>query len=173
MAPVLAICFMSRMEEPVLARTPLMYCEYVDCCSDCCTTASTHSESDECFQLLSRLSPHIRFTRNSKERLASYLNTWIKVPKGTFSLKWFLKARSKNGPIQATSVPVLRAWNAASLYALVKKSDKSHCEWLQILAHLITLYGCMSWCRELMWGCFEHVSNNATACSRQMRTEVV
>ena len=49
LAPVLAVCFMSKIEEPVLARSPLMYCRYID---DCCIITSTQSEMDECFRIL-------------------------------------------------------------------------------------------------------------------------
>ncbi|EYC10589.1 hypothetical protein Y032_0054g2445 [Ancylostoma ceylanicum] len=55
LAPVLAICFMSRIEAPVLARLPIMYCRYID---DCCIITSTQFEMDECFNILNQQSQY-------------------------------------------------------------------------------------------------------------------
>ncbi|VDL75157.1 unnamed protein product [Nippostrongylus brasiliensis] len=76
LAPVLAICFMSRIEEPVLARLPLMYCRYID---DCFIITSTQSEMDECFRILNQQSQHIKLTRETpSDGWLPYLNTQVK-----------------------------------------------------------------------------------------------
>ncbi|EYB97637.1 hypothetical protein Y032_0139g2134 [Ancylostoma ceylanicum] len=62
LAPVLAICFMGRIGEPLPLRRPLLYCRYID---DCCVIASTQSEMDECFRLLNEQSQHIKLTRET------------------------------------------------------------------------------------------------------------
>lgn len=62
LAPVPAVCFMSRVEQPVLDRSPLMYCRYID---DCCIVTSTQSEMDECFRLMNEQSQYIRLTRET------------------------------------------------------------------------------------------------------------
>uniref|UniRef100_A0A7I5ECJ5 Reverse transcriptase domain-containing protein n=1 Tax=Haemonchus contortus TaxID=6289 RepID=A0A7I5ECJ5_HAECO len=56
LAPVLAICFMSRVERPVIARMPIMYCRYID---DCCVVTSTQQEMDELFDILNRQSQYL------------------------------------------------------------------------------------------------------------------
>ncbi|XGW13260.1 hypothetical protein V3C99_013695 [Haemonchus contortus] len=101
LAPVLAICFMSRIEEPVLARLPLMYCRYID---DCCIVTSTQSEMDECFRIMNKQSPYIRLTREiPQDGWIPYLNTQIKVSSGVVHAKWYRKRSSKNILIHATS----------------------------------------------------------------------
>ncbi|EYB96048.1 hypothetical protein Y032_0154g3010 [Ancylostoma ceylanicum] len=77
LAPVLAICFMSRIEEPVLARLPIMYCRYID---DCCVVTSTQSEMDEFFRLLNKQSQYIRLARETpRDGWLSYLNTQMEI----------------------------------------------------------------------------------------------
>ncbi|VDO83674.1 unnamed protein product [Heligmosomoides polygyrus] len=49
LAPGLAICFMSKIERPVIERLPIMYCRYID---DCCVVTATQSEMDELFTIL-------------------------------------------------------------------------------------------------------------------------
>ncbi|EYB97997.1 hypothetical protein Y032_0135g1939 [Ancylostoma ceylanicum] len=101
LAPVLAICFMSKIEEPVLARLPLMYCRYID---DCCIVTSTQSEMDECFNILNQQSQYIRFTRESPSNgWLAYLNTQINLSNNCIRVKWYRKAASKNILLHATS----------------------------------------------------------------------
>ncbi|EYC15092.1 hypothetical protein Y032_0021g380 [Ancylostoma ceylanicum] len=101
LAPLLAICFMSRIEEPVLARMPQMYCRYID---DCCIVTSTQSEMDECFTLLNKQSQYIRFTRETPEDgWLPYLNTKVKLSNGIFKMKWYRKESSKNILVHAKS----------------------------------------------------------------------
>ncbi|EYC26999.1 hypothetical protein Y032_0009g466 [Ancylostoma ceylanicum] len=101
LAPVLAICFMSRIEEPVLARLPIMYCRYID---DCCVVTSTQSEMDECFRVLNEQSQYIRLTRETpRDGWLSYLNTQIKLSNGIMHVKWYRKESSKNILIHANS----------------------------------------------------------------------
>ena len=101
LAPVLAICFMSRIEEPVLARLPIMYCRYVD---DCCVVTSTQSEMDECFRLLNEQSQYIRLTRETpRDGWLSYLNTQMKLSNGIMHVKWYRNESSKNILIHARS----------------------------------------------------------------------
>ena len=101
LAPVLAICFMSRIEEPVLARLPLMYCRYID---DCCVITSTQSEMDACFKILNEQSEYIKLTREEpRNGWLSFLNTQIKLSEGTVHVKWYRKESSKNILIHANS----------------------------------------------------------------------
>lgn len=101
LAPVLAICFMSRIEEPVLARLPLMYCRYID---DCLIMTSTQSEMDECFRLMNEQSSYIKLTREvPRDGWLPYLNTQVKVSQGIISVKWFRKSSSKNILLHASS----------------------------------------------------------------------
>ena len=94
LAPVLAVCFMSRIEEPVLPRTPLMYCRYID---DCCIITSTQSEMDECSRLLNKQSGHIRFTRETPTNgWLPYLNAQFKLSGRTVKVKWYRKESAKN-----------------------------------------------------------------------------
>ncbi|VDO07567.1 unnamed protein product [Haemonchus placei] len=80
LAHVLAICFMSRMEEPILARSPSMYCR---CTDDCCIVTSVQSVMDECFRIMNEQSQYIRLTRGIlQDGRLSYLNTQIKVFSG-------------------------------------------------------------------------------------------
>ena len=62
LAPILAVCFMGKIEEPVLARLPLMYCRYID---DRCVVTSTQSEMDECFRIMNEQSQYIKLTRET------------------------------------------------------------------------------------------------------------
>ena len=101
LAPVLAICFMSKIEQPVLERFPLLYCRYID---DCCVVTSTQSEMDECFRLLNAQSQYIRFTREPPQNgWLPYLNTQIKLTNGIIRVKWFRKQNSKKILINARS----------------------------------------------------------------------
>ncbi|EYC07296.1 hypothetical protein Y032_0071g578 [Ancylostoma ceylanicum] len=101
LAPVIAICFMSKIEAPVLARLPLMYCRYID---DCCIVTSTQSEMDECFSILNQQSEHISFTRETpKDGWLAFLNTQVNLSNNTIRVKWYRKASSKNILIHATS----------------------------------------------------------------------
>ena len=75
LAPVLAVCYMSKIEAPVLSRGPLMYCRYID---DCCIVTSIQSEMDECFRILNEQSQYISFTREKPhEGWLPYLNTQL------------------------------------------------------------------------------------------------
>ncbi|VDL68070.1 unnamed protein product [Nippostrongylus brasiliensis] len=49
LAPALAAAFMSKIEAPILLRTTVLYCRYVD---DCFVVCSTQSEMDICFNIL-------------------------------------------------------------------------------------------------------------------------
>ncbi|EYB86087.1 hypothetical protein Y032_0286g1413 [Ancylostoma ceylanicum] len=101
LAPVLAICFMSKIEEPVLSRCPLMYCRYID---DCCIVTSTQSEMDECFTILNQQSQYISFTREKPcDGWLPYLNTQLMLANGTLHVKWYRKESSKNIILHARS----------------------------------------------------------------------
>ncbi|XGW14738.1 hypothetical protein V3C99_000757, partial [Haemonchus contortus] len=101
LAPVLAICFMSRIEQPVMARLPLMSCRYTD---DCFIVTLTLSEMDECFRIMNEPSPYIRLTREvPQDGWLPYLNTQINVSSGIVHVKWYRKRISKNILIHATS----------------------------------------------------------------------
>ncbi|EYB87797.1 hypothetical protein Y032_0257g408 [Ancylostoma ceylanicum] len=121
LAPVLAICFMSRIEQPVLARMPLMYCRYID---DCCIVTSTQSEMDECFEVLNQQSQYIRLTRESPHNgWLPYLNTQVKLSKGIVTIKWYRKETSKNILIHASS-----AHPAAMKRAVIRNMFKTAVE---------------------------------------------
>ncbi|VDP13499.1 unnamed protein product [Heligmosomoides polygyrus] len=60
LAPVLAIVFMSKIEEPVMECRPLLYCHYID---DCFIVCATQNEMDMCFELLNQQAEHIKLTR--------------------------------------------------------------------------------------------------------------
>ncbi|EYC07299.1 hypothetical protein Y032_0071g579 [Ancylostoma ceylanicum] len=101
LAPVIAICFMSKIEAPVLARLPLMYCRYID---DCYIVTSTQSEMDECFSILNQQSEHISFTRETpRDGWLAFLNTQVNLSNNTIRVIWYRKASSKNILIHATS----------------------------------------------------------------------
>ena len=101
LAPVLAICFMSRIEEPILSRLPLMYYRYID---DCCVITSTQSEMDECFRILNQQSEYIRFTREKpKDGWLPFLNTQFKLTGCLVKVKWYRKDSSKNIILNARS----------------------------------------------------------------------
>uniref|UniRef100_A0A7I4Z6L7 Reverse transcriptase domain-containing protein n=1 Tax=Haemonchus contortus TaxID=6289 RepID=A0A7I4Z6L7_HAECO len=101
LAPVLAICFMGRIERPVIARMPIMYCRYID---DCCVITSTQQEMDVLFDILNRQSQYIKFTREvPHEGWLPYLNTQIKISGGRYHVKWYRKNSSKNILLHAKS----------------------------------------------------------------------
>ncbi|EYC03675.1 hypothetical protein Y032_0092g2556 [Ancylostoma ceylanicum] len=101
LAPVVAICFMSKIEEPVLSRFPLMYCRYID---DCCIVTSTQAEMDECFRILNQQSQYITLTRETpRDGWLPYLNTQLKLSNGTIHVKWYRKESSKNIIVHASS----------------------------------------------------------------------
>ena len=101
LAPVLAICYMSKIEEPVLARLPLMYCRYID---DCCVVTSTQPEMNECFRILNEQSQHIKLTRERpRDGWLPYLNTQIHLSDGTVRVKWYRKETSQNIILHAKS----------------------------------------------------------------------
>ena len=101
LAPVLAVCFMSRIEESVLSRNPIMYCRYID---DCCIITSTQSEMDECFEILNRQSQYIRLTREKPHNgWLPYLNIQLMLQNGTVHVKWYRKESSKNIILHAQS----------------------------------------------------------------------
>ncbi|XGW35820.1 hypothetical protein V3C99_019196 [Haemonchus contortus] len=101
LAPVLAVCFMGRIEEPVLERHPLMYCRYID---DCFIITSTQFEMDECFRIMNEQSQYIKLTREVlRDGWLPYLNTQVKVSSGVVSVKWYRKTSSKNILLHATS----------------------------------------------------------------------
>ena len=121
LAPVLAVCFMSRIEEPVLARLPLMYCRYID---DCCVITSTPAEMNECFRILNEQSRYIKLTRETpRNGWLSFLNTQISLTNGELRVKWYRKESSKNILIHATS-----AHPAAVKYAVVHNMFKTATE---------------------------------------------
>ncbi|EYC03619.1 hypothetical protein Y032_0092g2523 [Ancylostoma ceylanicum] len=101
LAPVLAICFMSRIEAPVLARLPILYCRYID---DCCVITSTQSEMDECSRILNQQSQYIRLTREKpRNGWLPFLNTQINLSRGNVRVKWYRKESCKNILIHARS----------------------------------------------------------------------
>ncbi|KAK6743041.1 hypothetical protein RB195_010356 [Necator americanus] len=101
LAPVLAVCFMSRIEQPVIERLPQMYCRYID---DCFLITSTQSEVNECFRILNERSQYIKLTREQpKDGWLPYLNAQIKLHNGIASVKWYRKGSSKNILINAKS----------------------------------------------------------------------
>ncbi|KAK6760185.1 hypothetical protein RB195_021614 [Necator americanus] len=101
LAPVLAVCFMSRIEQPVIGRLPQMYCRYID---DCFIITSTQSEMDECYRILNERSQYIKLTREQpRDGWLRYLNAQIKLNNGIASVKWYRKESSKNIPINAKS----------------------------------------------------------------------
>ncbi|EYC37911.1 hypothetical protein Y032_0757g2096 [Ancylostoma ceylanicum] len=96
LAPVLAICFMSKIEEPVLSRRPLMYCRYID---DCCIVTSTQSEMDERFRILNQQSQYISLTKEKLcESWLPYVNTQLMLAHDTLHVKWYRKESSKSSP---------------------------------------------------------------------------
>ncbi|EYC17445.1 hypothetical protein Y032_0030g2054 [Ancylostoma ceylanicum] len=100
LAPVLAICFMSKIEQPVLARLPLLYCRYIH---DSFIVTSTQSEIDECFNILNGQSENIQFTREVPEDgWLAYLNTHKSLSSSTIRIKWYRKAASENILLHAT-----------------------------------------------------------------------
>ncbi|EYC28070.1 hypothetical protein Y032_0008g316 [Ancylostoma ceylanicum] len=68
LAPVLAVCFMSKIEEPVLSRFPLRYCRYID---ECYIVTSTQTGMDECFRILNQQSQYIKLTRETPHNVGS------------------------------------------------------------------------------------------------------
>ncbi|EYC21311.1 hypothetical protein Y032_0019g3745 [Ancylostoma ceylanicum] len=101
LAPVLAICYMSKIEGPVLSRQPLLYCRYID---DCCVITSTQSEMDECFRLLNEQSQYIKLARETPhEGWLPFLNTQLKISNGMVHVKWYRKESCKNIVIHARS----------------------------------------------------------------------
>ncbi|XGW24102.1 hypothetical protein V3C99_005929 [Haemonchus contortus] len=100
LAPVLAVCFMGRIEGPVPERNPSMYCRYIN---DCFVT-STQSEMDECFRIMNEQSQYIKLFREvPRDGWLPYLNTQVKVSSGVASVKWYRKTSSKNILLHATS----------------------------------------------------------------------
>uniref|UniRef100_A0A0K0CVC0 Reverse transcriptase domain-containing protein n=1 Tax=Angiostrongylus cantonensis TaxID=6313 RepID=A0A0K0CVC0_ANGCA len=75
LTPSLAIAFMSKVEAPVAALGPLLYCRYID---DCFVICSTKEEVDKCFELLNEQSDYIKFTREKlKENWLPFLDVQI------------------------------------------------------------------------------------------------
>ncbi|EYC06837.1 hypothetical protein Y032_0073g732 [Ancylostoma ceylanicum] len=121
LAPILAICFMSRIEQPVLARMPLLYCRYID---DCCIVTSTQSEMDECFNILNQQSQYIKLTRETpRNGWLPYLNTQVKLSRGIVDAKWYRKETSKNILIHVNS-----AHPAAMKRAVIRNMFKTAVE---------------------------------------------
>ncbi|KAK6754602.1 hypothetical protein RB195_013540 [Necator americanus] len=101
LAPVLAVCFMNRIEQPVIERLPQMYCRCID---DCFIITSKQSDMDECFKILNERSQYIKLTREQpKDGWLPYLNAQIKLHNGIASVKWYRKGSSKNILINAKS----------------------------------------------------------------------
>ncbi|EYB83376.1 hypothetical protein Y032_0337g2918 [Ancylostoma ceylanicum] len=101
LAPVLASCFMSKIEKPVLSRFPLMYCRYID---DCCIVTLTQSEMDECFEILNQLSQYMKLTRETPhDGWLPYLNTQLMLSNGVIRVKWYLKESLKDIIVHAAS----------------------------------------------------------------------
>ncbi|KAK6760282.1 hypothetical protein RB195_021674 [Necator americanus] len=51
LAPVLTMCFMIRIEEPLLSRTPIMNGTHIN---DCFIITSTQSKMDECLRIFNQ-----------------------------------------------------------------------------------------------------------------------
>ena len=94
LAPVLAIAFMSKIENSVLERKPTLYRRYID---DCLIVCSTQAEMDACFELLNRQSPDIKFTREKPEEgWLPFLNIQVRLEKGEYQTRWYRKPSNKN-----------------------------------------------------------------------------
>ena len=118
LAPVLAVCFMSKIEEPVLSRQPLLYCRYID---DCCVITSTQSEMDACFRLLNQQSQYISFTREKpRDGWLPFLNTQLMVANDMVRIKWYRKESCKNIILHARS-----AHPSAVKHAIVRNMFKT------------------------------------------------
>ena len=144
LAPVLAVCFMSRIEEPVLSRNPIMYCRYID---DCCIITSTQSEMDECFEILNRQSQYIRLTREKPHNgWLPYLNIQLMLQNGTVHVKWYRKESSKNIILHAQSAhptAVKRAIirNMRKTAEQVSNGEVERSESLRLASEIITSNG--------------------------------
>ncbi|EYB83018.1 hypothetical protein Y032_0345g3120 [Ancylostoma ceylanicum] len=94
LAPTLAIAFMSKVENPVLERRPLLYCRYID---DCCIVCPTQAEMDICFNLLNQQFPHIKFTREKPiGNWLAFLNVQVHLSNGECKTRWYRKPSNKN-----------------------------------------------------------------------------
>ncbi|VDL72936.1 unnamed protein product [Nippostrongylus brasiliensis] len=94
LAQVIAIAFMSKLEEPVIERRPLLYCRYID---DCFIVCATQNEMDVCFDLLNNQAEHIKLTREKPtDRWLPFLNTQICLARGRFHTRWYRKPSNKN-----------------------------------------------------------------------------
>ncbi|KAK6743492.1 hypothetical protein RB195_010637 [Necator americanus] len=77
LAPVRAICFMSKIEQPINERLAYMYCRHID---DCFIVISRQSEMDECFRSLNERLQYTKLTREQpKDGWLPYLNAQIKL----------------------------------------------------------------------------------------------
>ena len=94
LAPVLAVAFMSRIEAPVLDRTPVLYCRYID---DCFIVSATQIEMNTCFDLFNQQAEHIKLTREKPtENWLAFLNVQVNISRGTYHTRWYRKPASKN-----------------------------------------------------------------------------
>ncbi|XGW03416.1 hypothetical protein V3C99_014979 [Haemonchus contortus] len=89
-----AICFMSKVERPLIVRMNMVYCRYND---DFCEIVSTQQEMDVLFDILNRHSQYVRLTREvSYEAWLPYPKTQMKISCGRYRVKWCRKNTSTN-----------------------------------------------------------------------------
>ncbi|VDP44783.1 unnamed protein product [Heligmosomoides polygyrus] len=94
LAPVLAVAFMSKVENPILERVPTLHCRYID---DCFILCSTQPELDTCFELLNQQPEHIKLTRKSPtENWLAFLNVELHLAYGTIKTRWYRRPSIKN-----------------------------------------------------------------------------
>lgn len=92
--PVIAVCFMGKLEGPVLSQQPLLYCRYID---DCCVITCTQSQMDACFRLLNEQLHYIKMrSETPRESWVPSFNTQLKLWNGMVYVKWYRKQSSKN-----------------------------------------------------------------------------
>ncbi|XGW23140.1 hypothetical protein V3C99_005411 [Haemonchus contortus] len=106
LAPVLAIAYMSKVEEPILDRRPVLYTRYID---DCLIICSTQEEMDICFDILNKQADQIKFTRERpRENWLPFLNIQVQLSRGTVRTKWYRKPSCKNILIHCHSAHPIR-----------------------------------------------------------------
>ena len=87
LAPVLAIAFVARIENPVIQSRPLMYYWYID---DCFIVCPTQDEIDKCFKLMNQQSEHIKLTHEKrKDHWLPFLNVLVHLYEGEYKTKWY------------------------------------------------------------------------------------
>ncbi|VDO85416.1 unnamed protein product [Haemonchus placei] len=85
--------FHEQDEEAVIARMPIMYCRYID---DCCVITSAQQETDVLFEIFDQQSVSQVHKRSFAQRLASCLNTQLKISGRRYVVKWYQKNSSRN-----------------------------------------------------------------------------